>query len=89
MNDLDTIVIVGGGLAGANAAFAVRDKGFQHRVVLVSEEAETPYERPPLSKDYLRGEKPLENTFVRPPGDYETQGIELLDCRGLRGGPDR
>jgi len=78
MNALDTVVIAGGGLAGANAAFALREKGFQHRVVLVSEEAEAPYERPPLSKDYLRGEKPLEKIYVRPPGDYETEGIELL-----------
>ncbi|HEX7172104.1 MAG TPA: FAD/NAD(P)-binding oxidoreductase [Candidatus Limnocylindria bacterium] len=78
MNTHDTVVIAGGGLAGATAAFALRDQGFQNRVVLVSEEAETPYERPPLSKGYLRGEKPLEDTFVRPPSDYETQGIELL-----------
>jgi len=78
MSTLDTVVIAGGGLAGANAAFALREMGFENRVVLVSEEAETPYERPPLSKDYLRGEKPLEKTFVKPPGDYETAGIELM-----------
>jgi 3-phenylpropionate/trans-cinnamate dioxygenase ferredoxin reductase subunit len=78
MSAPDTVVIVGGGLAGPNAAFALREKGFQNRVVLVSEEAETPYERPPLSKDYLRGEKTLEKTLVRPSGDYETEGVELL-----------
>jgi len=78
MSTPDTVVIAGGGLAGANAAFALREKGFENRVVLVSEEAETPYERPPLSKDYLRGEKPLEKTFVRPPGEYEIAGIELM-----------
>jgi 3-phenylpropionate/trans-cinnamate dioxygenase ferredoxin reductase subunit len=81
MNELDSIVIVGGGLAGATAAFALREKGFEHRVVLVSEEAQPPYERPPLSKDYLRGTKPLEETFVRPLADYETEGIELLRAR--------
>ena len=78
MSALDTVVIVGGGLAGANAAFALREKGFRNRVVLVSEEAETPYERPPLSKDYLRGEKPLDEVLVRPPGDYESEGVELM-----------
>lgn len=78
MSGPDTVVIVGGGLAGANAAFALREQGFRNRVVLVSEEAETPYERPPLSKDYLRGEKPLEKAFVRPPEDYDAQGVELL-----------
>ncbi len=78
MSAPDTVVIVGGGLAGANAAFELRKRDFGGRVVLVSEEAETPYERPPLSKDYLRGEKPLEKAYVRPPEDYEAQGIELL-----------
>jgi 3-phenylpropionate/trans-cinnamate dioxygenase ferredoxin reductase subunit len=50
-----TFVIVGASLAGAKAAEALRHEGFG-RVVLVGEEAERPYERPPLSKDYLRGE---------------------------------
>ncbi|HEX2142099.1 MAG TPA: FAD-dependent oxidoreductase [Candidatus Limnocylindria bacterium] len=81
MNKLNSVVIVGGGLAGASAAFALRDAGFAGRVVLVSEEQEPPYERPPLSKAYLRGEQPLEKAFVRPLADYETQGIELLSGR--------
>jgi 3-phenylpropionate/trans-cinnamate dioxygenase ferredoxin reductase component len=82
MNKLDSVVIVGGGLAGANAAFALRDKGFENRVVLVSEEEQPPYERPPLSKAYLRGEKPIEDAYVKPLAEYEAQGIELL--RGRR-----
>lgn len=82
MNMPDSVVIVGGGLAGATAAFALREKGYENRVVLVSEEAQPPYERPPLSKDYLRGAKPSEDTFVRPLADYGTEGIELL--RGRR-----
>jgi 3-phenylpropionate/trans-cinnamate dioxygenase ferredoxin reductase component len=81
MSKLDTVLIAGGGLAGANAAFTLREKGFQNRVVLVSEEAETPYERPPLSKDYLRGEKTLEQAYVRPAAAYDEQGIELLRSR--------
>ena len=78
MNDLDTVVIAGGGLAGANAAFALRDLGFQRRVILVGEESGAPYERPALSKGYLRGEKVADELLVRPPGDYETAGVELL-----------
>ena len=78
MNALDSVVIVGGGLAGANAAFALREHGYPNRIVLVSEESEPPYERPPLSKEYLRGEKPIEEAHVRPLADYEEQGIELL-----------
>jgi 3-phenylpropionate/trans-cinnamate dioxygenase ferredoxin reductase subunit len=82
VNRLDSVVIAGGGLAGANAAFALREQGFGGRVVLVSEEEEPPYERPPLSKGYLRGEKPREEAYVRPLDEYEAQGIELL--RGTR-----
>lgn len=78
MNTLENVVIVGGGLAGANAAFALRELGFGGRVVLVSEEAEPPYERPPMSKEYLRGEKSLEQAYVRPVADYEANGVELL-----------
>src|SRR2546422_6732084 len=49
-------VIVGASLAGAKAAETLRAEGYDGRIVLVGEEAERPYERPPLSKDYLRGE---------------------------------
>lgn len=82
MNNPDSVVIVGGGLAGANAAFELRERGFARRVVLVAEEDETPYERPPLSKGYLRGEEPREKAYVRPADDYAAQEIELL--RGRR-----
>ncbi len=82
MDKLDSVVIAGGGLAGAMAAFGLRDRGFEGRVVLVSEEAEPPYERPALSKEYLRGETALEKVFVRPLADYETHDIELV--RGRR-----
>jgi 3-phenylpropionate/trans-cinnamate dioxygenase ferredoxin reductase component len=78
MNTFDSVVVVGGGLAGATAAFALREAGFDHRIVLVSEEATPPYERPPLSKAYLRGEVPLEKAFVRPLADYDAAEIELL-----------
>jgi 3-phenylpropionate/trans-cinnamate dioxygenase ferredoxin reductase component len=72
------VVIAGGGLAGARTAFALRDDGFDGRVTIVSEEHEWPYERPPLSKGYLRGEEPIEKVHVRPAADYETSRIDLL-----------
>jgi 3-phenylpropionate/trans-cinnamate dioxygenase ferredoxin reductase subunit len=82
MSKLDSVVIAGGGLAGATAAFALRERGFEGRITLVSEEKAPPYERPPLSKGYLRGESTLEHAQVRPLADYDTHGIELL--RGRR-----
>jgi 3-phenylpropionate/trans-cinnamate dioxygenase ferredoxin reductase component len=82
MNNLDSVVIAGGGLAGATAAFALRERGFEGRLTLVSEEEAPPYERPPLSKGYLRGESTLEQAQVRPLPDYDAHGIELL--RGHR-----
>ena len=51
-----TFVIIGGGLAGASAAATLREEGFDGRVVLIGSESERPYNRPPLSKEYLRGE---------------------------------
>jgi 3-phenylpropionate/trans-cinnamate dioxygenase ferredoxin reductase subunit len=82
MNKLDSVVIAGGGLAGATAAFAMRERGFDGRLTLVSEEEAPPYERPPLSKGYLRGESTLDQAQVRPIADYDAHGIELL--RGRR-----
>jgi 3-phenylpropionate/trans-cinnamate dioxygenase ferredoxin reductase component len=70
-------VIVGAGLAGAKAAEALREEGFDGRVVLIGDEPEAPYERPPLSKDYLRGESPREKARVHADGFYEEHGIEL------------
>jgi 3-phenylpropionate/trans-cinnamate dioxygenase ferredoxin reductase subunit len=72
-----TFVIVGASLAGAKAAEALRHEGFDGRVVLIGEEAERPYERPPLSKDYLRGEAGREKVYVHDEGFYADQGIEL------------
>ncbi len=74
----ETIAIAGAGLAGGTAAAALREEGFEGRVVLVGEEPVPPYERPPLSKEYLRGEQTLDEAFVRPLEWYEEQGIEFL-----------
>ncbi len=57
MTSSTTFVIVGGGLAGAKAVEALRDNDFDGQIVLVSEEEQLPYERPPLSKEYLAGKK--------------------------------
>jgi len=77
----DSVVIAGGGMAGANAAFTLRKLGYEGRVVIVSAETELPYERPPLSKDYLRGESPLEKAYVRPAPDYDAEKVELMAGR--------
>jgi 3-phenylpropionate/trans-cinnamate dioxygenase ferredoxin reductase subunit len=73
-----TFVIVGASLAGAKAAETLRAEGFDGRVVLIGEEAERPYERPLLSKEYLRGEKPAAKVYVHDEGFYAEHGIELL-----------
>ncbi len=73
-----TFVIVGASLTGAKAAEELRNQGFDGRVILIGEEHELPYERPPLTKDYLRGESPREKTRVHEPGFYGEHQIELL-----------
>jgi 3-phenylpropionate/trans-cinnamate dioxygenase ferredoxin reductase subunit len=71
-----TFVIVGASLAGATAAATLREDGFEGRVVLVGAEPFPPYERPPLSKELLRGERSLEAGLVRPADWYEEHEIE-------------
>ena len=71
-----TFVIVGAGLAGGGAAIALREEGFEGRVVLIGAEPQPPYERPPLSKEYLRGEVSFESALVRPPDYFDENGIE-------------
>jgi 3-phenylpropionate/trans-cinnamate dioxygenase ferredoxin reductase subunit len=73
-----SFVIVGASLAGAKAAEELRSQGFDGRIVLIGDEPELPYERPPLTKEYLRGESSSEKTRVHEPGFYEQQDIELL-----------
>jgi 3-phenylpropionate/trans-cinnamate dioxygenase ferredoxin reductase component len=72
----ETFVIVGASLAGGGAAAALRQEGFDGGVVLVGAEPQPPYERPPLSKEYLRGESSFERALVQPPGFYDENGIE-------------
>jgi 3-phenylpropionate/trans-cinnamate dioxygenase ferredoxin reductase subunit len=73
----DTFVIVGGGLAAAKAADALRSQGFEGRLVLLGSEHHAPYERPPLSKDYLQGKTPREKVFAHPHHWYAEHDVEL------------
>ena len=77
MTNDQTHIIVGASLAGAKAAATLREEGFEGRVVLVGAEDERPYERPPLSKDYLRGEVGREKVYVHDEGFYSEHDIEL------------
>jgi 3-phenylpropionate/trans-cinnamate dioxygenase ferredoxin reductase component len=77
VSDARRFVIVGASLAGAKAAETLRKEGFEGSVALVGEEAERPYERPPLSKEFLRGEAGPEKLYVHADGFYEAQGIDL------------
>ncbi|MCW3007861.1 MAG: FAD-dependent pyridine nucleotide-disulfide oxidoreductase [Solirubrobacterales bacterium] len=72
-----TVAIIGASLAGANAAVTLRDEGFDGEILLVGEEPELPYERPPMSKQYLSGEQPFESTLIHPAELYRERDIEL------------
>ncbi|MFQ4150002.1 FAD-dependent oxidoreductase [Arthrobacter sp. LAPM80] len=100
MGTRETFVIVGAGLAGAKAAEALRGEGFARRILLLGEEPERPYERPPLSKDFLQGTSEREKIFVHAKSWYAEHDVELrtstkatgidssahrVDC--ARGGP--
>jgi 3-phenylpropionate/trans-cinnamate dioxygenase ferredoxin reductase subunit len=78
-------VIVGASLAGATAAVTLREEGADGAVTLIGDEPEPPYERPPLSKAYLRGDAPFEKALVRPFGFYAEHRIEtMLGTRATR-----
>jgi 3-phenylpropionate/trans-cinnamate dioxygenase ferredoxin reductase subunit len=71
-------VIVGASLAGATAAITLREEGAEGTVTLIGAEVEAPYERPPLSKSYLRGKVSFDTTFVRPAAFYAERAIETI-----------
>jgi 3-phenylpropionate/trans-cinnamate dioxygenase ferredoxin reductase subunit len=73
----DALVIAGAGLAGAKAAETLRAEGFDGPVVLIGEETERPYERPPLSKDYLTGKAERESIYVHPRDWYREHNVDL------------
>ncbi|MEU2163234.1 FAD-dependent oxidoreductase [Streptomyces sp. NPDC019208] len=72
-----TFVIVGGGLAGAKAAETLRAEGFTGRVIIIGDERDHPYERPPLSKGYLTGKEERDVVFVHEPAWYARHDVEL------------
>jgi len=70
-------IIIGAGQAGAQAAQSMRQAGFEGEIVMFGDEAEPPYQRPPLSKAYLQGELEAERLYLRPRAFYEQQKIDL------------
>src|SRR5260370_38475810 len=72
-----TFVIVGASLAGAKAAETLRAEGFDGSIVLLGEEHERPYERPPLSKGYLLGKDDKSSIYVHEEGWYAENGVDL------------
>ena len=77
MSGSSAYVIAGAGLAGAKAAETLREEGFDGPVVLIGDETERPYERPPLSKDYLLGKAERDTIYVHPASWYADNGVEL------------
>ncbi|HEY6538116.1 MAG TPA: NAD(P)/FAD-dependent oxidoreductase, partial [Candidatus Dormibacteraeota bacterium] len=71
-----TFCVVGAGMAGGRAARSLRDRGFEGRIVLLGEEAEPPYERPPLSKAFLTGGLAADKLYLQPAATYAELGIE-------------
>jgi 3-phenylpropionate/trans-cinnamate dioxygenase ferredoxin reductase subunit len=74
---LDTIVVIGGSLAGIRSAEALRRKGFSGRLVFVGEENEQPYDRPPLSKELLRGDREPDQIRLTKPENFEKLELDL------------
>ncbi|MBH1945029.1 FAD-dependent oxidoreductase [Erythrobacter sp. YJ-T3-07] len=71
------VIIVGSGHGGAQAAIALRQSGFEGSILMVSRDGELPYERPPLSKEYLSGDKPFDRILIRPEQFWQDKDIEL------------
>ncbi len=80
---IDNVIIVGGGHGGAQAAIALRQNGFAGAITIIGREREPPYERPPLSKEYLAGEKEFERIYIRPRAFWEEKQVELLLGRSV------
>jgi 3-phenylpropionate/trans-cinnamate dioxygenase ferredoxin reductase subunit len=76
-------LLIGGGLAAANCAAELRKRGAEGSILLAGREPEPPYERPPLSKEYLRGEAERADAYVNPPEWYEENNVELLSSTNV------
>lgn len=77
MDNHADIVIVGTGHGGAQAAIALRQHGYAGSILTIGRDAHPPYERPPLSKEYLTGEKPFERMLIRPPEFWTARQIDI------------
>lgn len=75
------VLIVGAGHAGAHTALALRQHGFKGSVALLGDEPELPYERPPLSKEFLSGDKPFDRLLIRPAPFWTERAIQMLTAR--------
>jgi 3-phenylpropionate/trans-cinnamate dioxygenase ferredoxin reductase subunit len=76
-------LLIGGGMASAHCASELRRRGAEGSILLVGREPEPPYERPPISKEYLRGDAGREDAHVNPASWYEENGVELLTSRNV------
>lgn len=81
MQDHYDIAIVGAGHGGAQLAISLRQRGYDGTIALIGEEPEQPYERPPLSKEYLSGDKPWERMLIRQPAFWEERQVAMLTGR--------
>jgi len=78
-------LLIGGGMASAHCAAELRRRGSDGSILLVGREPEPPYERPPMSKEYLRGDAERAEAYVNEPSWYEENGVELLTGRNVLG----
>ncbi|MDX6627478.1 MAG: 3-phenylpropionate/trans-cinnamate dioxygenase ferredoxin reductase component [Solirubrobacterales bacterium] len=76
-------LLIGGGMGAAHCAKELRDRGAEGSILLVGREPEIPYERPPLSKEYLRGEAERADAYINPPEWYEQNGVELSNGKNV------
>ena len=81
MADRVDILIVGAGHGGAQAAIALRQRKFTGSIAIIGEEPELPYERPPLSKDYLSGDKPFDRILIRPAAFWAERDVTMIAGR--------
>ena len=88
MTDQTTdILLLGGGIASANAAAELREQGYDGSIVLVTREMDAPYHRPPLTKGYLQGREDRASTLIHPEGWYDEHDIDGI-ALGSRSVPE-
>jgi 3-phenylpropionate/trans-cinnamate dioxygenase ferredoxin reductase subunit len=75
---IEHVVVIGAGQAGAQAAYSLRQSGFEGALTLLGDEAYPPYQRPPLSKGYLKGELEADRLFLKPGSYYSDNRIDLV-----------